>query len=127
MTATSADLGRLGGFMARIQVIVVSTLVFAVLTVIGAVVQRAGDNAALRASLADLHGQIESLAAQNERLRGENDARWRENVKSKTDRYDIHDTLKRLDERSDYLDQTVRGLIKAERERQQRRKAEAGK
>lgn len=33
-------------------------------------------------------------------------------------------TLKQLDDRSDYLDATVRGLIKAEQARQERRKAE---
>lgn len=50
---------------------------------------------------------------------------------SEEDRAVLHDrqdqtvkTLDRLDERSDYLDKTVRGLIAAEQARQERRKTE---
>lgn len=70
--------------------------------------------------------EILRVQAQNRRLVDENDARWRENQKSMGDRDNIHGelqetraTLKRLDDRSEYLDALVKKL---ERDAEERRK-----
>lgn len=69
--------------------------------------------------------EIREIRERQERAEKEAGLRKDENIRSMDDQEHIKGTLTRLDERSEYLDRTVKDLKEADRKRKEQREREA--